>query len=92
MAVSSSDARFNGEARIFRSRSARDSEAVRNFCPGCGSLVFGGIVGVDTSHTIYAGSLGDPTVFRPTIAIFDRDRPVWAPMPPGLAGFETMPH
>ncbi|HTW69094.1 MAG TPA: GFA family protein [Acetobacteraceae bacterium] len=91
MAVASSDVRFSGETRIFRSKSARGGEAVRNFCPVCGSLIFGGIVGVDTSHTIYAGSLDDPAVFRPTIAIFNRDRPVWALMPPGLTVFETMP-
>ncbi len=29
--------------------------------------------------------------FRPAIAIFNRDRPEWAPLPPGLTVFETMP-
>ncbi|MFX8601233.1 GFA family protein, partial [Acinetobacter baumannii] len=67
------------------------SEAVRNFCPACGGLVFGGVVGEDLSHTIYAGSLDDPSAFKPTIAIFARDRPHWAPLPPGLTVFETMP-
>ncbi len=83
--------RFSGQTLEFASRSARGTEAVRNSCPVCGSLVFGGVVGQDISHTIYAGSLDDPALFVPAIAIFNRDRPDWAPLPPGLTVFETMP-
>ena len=83
--------RFSGQARQFRSRAFRGGEAVRNFCPACGGLVFGGVVGVDEQHTIYAGSLDDPSMFHPQVAIFNRDRPAWVPVPPGLTVFETMP-
>ncbi len=83
--------RFEGETRRSVSASLRGGEAVRNFCSICGSLVFGGVVGTDHSHTIYAGSLDDPTLFRPAIAIFNRDRPDWALLPPGLTVFDTMP-
>jgi hypothetical protein len=57
----------------------------------CGSLVFGGVVGEDESHTIYAGSLDDPAGFKPAVAIFTRDRPEWVILPEGLQAFETMP-
>lgn len=83
--------RFSGETRQFRSKAFRGGDAVRNFCPVCGGLVFGGELGKDTSHTIYAGSLDDPSLFQPAVAIFIRDRPAWAPLPPGLTIFETMP-
>jgi hypothetical protein len=83
--------RFSGEPRRYRSPSLKGSEAVRNFCPACGGLVFGGEVGRDETHTIYAGSLDDPGRFRPTLAIFDRDRPGWAPLPEGVEPFHTMP-
>jgi len=83
--------RFTGETRQHVTRSIRGSDAVRNFCPLCGGPVFGGVVGTDTSHTIYAGSLDDPSQFRPTIAIFARDRPDWVAMPAGLTVYETMP-
>jgi hypothetical protein len=53
--------------------------------------VFGGIVGRDSEHTIYAGSLDEPALFHPTIALFSRDKPHWVPMPAGLTVFETMP-
>ncbi|CAN5182187.1 GFA family protein [soil metagenome] len=83
--------RITGQTLQFRSLSFRGTEAVRNACPTCGGLVFGGEVGQDASHTLYAGSLDDPSLFHPTMAIFNRDRPDWAVLPPGLTVFETMP-
>ena len=79
-----------GAARQFISPALR-GEAVRNFCPACGSIVFGGRLGIDEQHTVYAGSLDDPTLFRPTIAIFNDSRPAWAPLPDGLKVFARMP-
>ena len=83
--------RFSGPHVEVRSVSARGSDAVRNRCAVCGSLVFGGEVGLSDSFTLYAGSLDDPAAFRPTIAIFTRGRPAWALIPPDLAVFEAMP-
>jgi len=91
MGFPSSAVLFSGQTRIFTSKAANGGNAVRNFCPICGSLVFGGEVGKDDQHTIYAGSLDDPSSFHPTIAIFTRNRPVWAVIPPDLKIFETMP-
>lgn len=91
MGFASSAVRFSGETRTFSSKAANGGDAVRNSCPICGSLVFGGVVGQDVQHTIYAGALDDPSAFRPTIAIFTRDRPAWALLPPALKAFETMP-
>jgi len=65
--------------------------ARRNRCAVCGALVFGGLPGDPGGNTLYAGSLDDVTLFRPTLAIFTRSRPAWMPLPPGLACFETMP-
>jgi hypothetical protein len=89
--VAAAEVSFTGETRQFSSRSFRGGESVRNFCPACGGLVFGGIVGVDAQHTLYAGSLDDASVFHPQMAIFNRDRPDWVPLPEGLTVFETMP-
>jgi hypothetical protein len=83
--------RFTGDSLRFTSKAANGNNAVRNSCPVCGSLVFGGIVGEDTSHTIYAGTLDDPSLFHPTVAIFTRGRPDWAAIPPGLKIFERSP-
>jgi hypothetical protein len=91
MAFRSSAVRFSSQTRTYTSKAARGGDAVRNYCPVCGSLVFGGLVGIDDSFTIYAGSLDDPSFFHPTIAIFTRGRPDWAVIPPGLTIFESLP-
>ena len=91
MGFASSVVRFSGETRQFRSKAATGGGAVRNFCPVCGSLVFGGEVGKDESHTIYAGSLDDPSVFHPKVAIFARSRPAWAVIPEGPTVYDGMP-
>jgi hypothetical protein len=91
MGIRASALRLTGKSRQSVSRSARGGEAVRNFCAECGSLVFGGRSGMDEQHTIYAGSLDDPSWFNPTIAIFMRDRPAWAQVPSGLKTYDTLP-
>ena len=83
--------RFTGETRQFRSLAARGGEAVRNSCPVCGGLVFGGVVGQDRLHTVYAGSLDDPSLFQPRIGIFGRARPDWVLVPEGLKIFDALP-
>ena len=91
MGFASSAVRFTGETRQFRSKAATGGDAVRNFCPVCGSLVFGGEVGKDDSFTIYAGSLDDPSVFQPKVAIFVRSCPPWVVIPEGLTVYDGLP-
>jgi hypothetical protein len=83
--------RFTGETRQFRSPAWNGGEAVRNRCANCMSLVFGGEIGKTNSYTIYAGSLDDPTLFRPTLAIFVDGRPEWAIIPSGFKVFDRLP-
>jgi len=91
MNFAATDLTITGAARQHIARALRGGEAVRNFCPDCGGLVFGGRYGIATSHTIYAGSLDDTAHFRPTMAIFVRDKPDWLMLPEGSAVFGTMP-
>ena len=91
MGFSRNAVRFSGKILEFRSKAASGGDAVRNFCAVCGGLVFGGEVERSASFTIYAGSLDEPQAFHPTIAIFTRNRPAWAVIPPGLRIFEELP-
>jgi hypothetical protein len=91
MGFAASAVRFSGQTRVFTCTSASGGAADRNFCPVCGGLVFGGIRGEVEQHTIYAGSLDSPSRFHPSMVIFNRDRPDWVVLPPGLTVFETMP-
>jgi hypothetical protein len=91
MGFASSAVRFRGQTRQFTSKAANGGDAVRNSCAICHSLVFGGEVGKSEWFTIYAGSLDDPSSFHPKSAIFARNRPPWAIIPPGLKVFDGMP-
>lgn len=86
-----SSVRVEGKTQQSVVKSFRGRDAVRNHCPACGSLVFGGPLGTAEFHTLYAGSLDDPSLFRPTMAIFTRDKPDGVSLPPGLEAFETLP-
>jgi hypothetical protein len=83
--------RIRGDTRHSIAKSLRGGDAVRNHCATCAGLVFGGIIGTDSEHSIYAGSLDDPSLFHPTIALFVRDKPDWMPLPADLKVFQTMP-
>lgn len=86
-----SSVRFEGETKQSVVKSFRGSNAVRNRCATCGGLVFGGPVGTAEFHTLYAGSLDEPSLFRPTMAIFAREQPDWVLLPPELEVFATLP-
>ena len=66
-------------------------ESVRDSCAVCGSLVYGGVVGESPFHTIYAGTLDDPSLFKPMMAIMTRFKPDWVILPEGIPQFEGMP-
>jgi hypothetical protein len=83
---------FTGASRAFSSPAAGGGAATRNFCSACGSLVFGGERDFSDSFTVYAGSLDDPSLFQPTIAIFTAGSPAWAAVPAHLKVFARSPH
>jgi hypothetical protein len=88
MGFPSDAVRFSGQSLKFTSKAENGNDAVRNSCPVCGSLVFGGEVGKAKIFTIYAGSLDDPSLFHPTVAVFIRDHPSWAVIPPDLTTYD----
>ncbi len=83
--------RITGQTLVHCLAHADGRKAVRNSCAVCGGLVFGGVPGESRDHTIYAGSLDDASLFVPAIAIFTRDAPAWAVIPPLLTRYDTMP-
>jgi hypothetical protein len=91
LGFAAANVRFAGASVAFVCRAASGGDATRNSCPVCSGLVFGGERDVSNSFTLYAGSLDDPSMFRPTAAIFTRGRPGWAVIPSGLEVFERAP-
>jgi len=88
---SSNSLRITGPMTSFASKAEAGRDAIRNSCPVCAGLVFGGPLGKTNSHTIYVGSADDPSWFEPTVALFVRNLPSWVLVPPGLKRYEALP-
>ncbi len=48
-------------------------------------------MGKAETFTIYAGTLDDPSLFHPKAAIFTRNHPDWALIPPEIETFDGPP-
>jgi hypothetical protein len=77
-----------GTPKAYGNKADSGHMAVRNFCPDCGSLLFGTPEAAPDMVTIYAGSLDDPDVFEPQIAQFVRSRHAWDTSGAGLPEFD----
>jgi hypothetical protein len=91
MGVPKAAFRVTGETKQYILPGGSGKQAIRHFCPHCGSLLFGTPEVVPHVVTIYVGSLDDPNVFKPTYAQFTRDRPAWGKTGTGVAEYETVP-
>lgn len=67
----------SGAPKSYEKPGGSGKNAVRHFCPDCGSLLFGTPEVIPDIVTIYAGSLDHPELFTPDHVIFTRDRPPW---------------
>ena len=80
-----------GETRGFAVTGESGLAYTRNFCPTCGSLIFGEAEGMPGLINVTAGTLDDPTAFEPQFVIFTRSRPAWDRIDSGLPEFDAMP-
>jgi len=71
-----------------------DSGAVvrRGFCPNCGARLFGEGAGSPNITSIMAGSLDDPSWFKPQADIYVASAQPWDYMSPDLPKFPGLPH
>jgi len=92
MGVKRSQVRITGEMSSFDSPAANGNVARRHFCPACGSLVMGGdLADAVGTLSLYIGTLDDPSVYKPQVAIFTRHRLPWDRTAEGVAQFDRMP-
>jgi hypothetical protein len=80
-----------GETRATRRTGGSGRIASRFSCPACNSTVYGTAEVIEGMVNLYAGSLDDPSQFKPTIAIFVSERPPWDDVSRDLQCFETVP-
>ena len=83
--------RITGETRGYRVPGDSGLGYTRQFCPTCGSLVFGEAEGMPGMMMVTAGTLDDPSLYQPQMVIFARSRPAWDRIDSGLPEFQTMP-
>ena len=91
MGVLKSTFRVTGETNSYGALGGSQKQAIRHFCPNCGSLLFGTPEIAPDIVTIYVGSLDDPSAFNPQYVQFTRDRPDWDKMDAHLPEYETVP-
>jgi len=80
-----------GETRFYAATGGSGLQALRHFCPVCGSQLFGTAEMDPGTATLYAGSLDDPSAIRPDDAINVRSRQPWDRIAGGLPEFDGMP-
>lgn len=71
-------------------RSDLERAATREFCPECGAHVVTRSPGFP-AVILKVGSLDDPSVFRPDMAIFTVDKQAFHHIPEGIPAFERLP-
>ena len=91
MGVAATGFAVTGTTRSTTMTGSSGMDAVRHFCGGCGSLLFGTPEAAPMMATIYAGSLDNPALFRADAAQFVRSRPVWDVGAATLPEFDTTP-
>lgn len=73
---------IKGSPTKFEKKSKEGRTVVRNFCGTCGSSLWGetefGLI------SLAAGSLDEPSLFKPTHKVFAQDAPEWARVPAHL--------
>jgi hypothetical protein len=73
-----------GSPRYFSFTAASGYATMRAFCGDCGSPLFGLPGSAPEMVTLRAGSLDDPSVFRPAHNIFTASAQPWDAMDPDL--------
>ena len=80
-----------GEPKLYAGTADSGNTVTRAFCPDCGSPLF---IRVSTRPDLIglrAGTLDDPSIFRPEADIFVKSAQPWDHMDPALPKYETYP-
>ena len=83
--------KITGEVKYYESRADSGHTFSRGFCPNCGARLFGKSSGMPAIIAITAGSLDDPSRFKPAIDFYTSSAQPWDHMNPQLPKFAKQP-
>jgi len=79
-----------GEPKQF-TRSDLENAVTREFCGNCGTAIGTRAPGMPNAMILKVGTMDDPSVFKPQMAIFTVDKQHFHHVPEGLPAFERIP-
>jgi len=91
LAVPADALKITGEVKYYDSRADSGHMFSRGFCPNCGARLFGKSSGMPAIIAITAGSLDDPSRFKPSMDFFTASAQPWDHMNPQLPKFAKQP-
>jgi hypothetical protein len=83
--------KITGGVKYYEAKAESGNTLSRGFCPECGASLFGKTTGAPDLAMITAGSLDDPSLYKPTLDIFTSSAQPWDHMNPALTKFPKMP-
>ena len=78
----------SGTPKVFAIAGESGNEALWRFCPDCGSYLFAGSTARPDFVGVQAGSLDDPSVFKPMAHVWTVSAQRWDRLDPELPQFE----
>jgi hypothetical protein len=80
-----------GETCGYESRADSGAVVTREFCPTCGSRMFGRSTSMPGMRTVNAVAFDDPSIFKPMMTVFAARRHAWDQLAEGIPAFDAMP-
>jgi hypothetical protein len=80
-----------GELKHYEVTGDSGNKVSRGFCPNCGSPILSLVSAMADFVALKAGSLDDPSLFRPMVQVFMKSAPPWAPVRDDLPKFDKQP-
>jgi hypothetical protein len=77
LAVAEAGLRISGDLKFFEKKGDSGNKVSLGFCPDCGSNILGKPLQLAGVVCIAAGSLGDTSLFKPTMSVFADSAPSW---------------
>lgn len=81
----------HGEVKEFRSKTDSGNDALRAFCPNCGSGVYARNAAMPEMIFVRASALDDPSLFSPQMIVYASRAPAWDPVSPDVPSFPESP-